>query len=321
MKKLPLLILLSTIIFSACQQRSPEEYNALVAEARNLYAAGEFEQSGAKYSEAFKALEEEDSISHRYEAARALARAKRQDKAFEQLFIISEDGNYVDLGQISTDDAFSSLRADERWISILNNVSDNKKEAEAGMGEVASLLQTVYYDDQRYRQEAEEIQEKYGRDSEELKKHWDLINKQDSINLIKVEQVLQEHGWLGADLIGRDANSALFLVIQHAELKTQEEYLPMLREAVKNGAANPPDLALLEDRVALRQGKKQIYGSQIGMNRETGEYYLSPLIDPSNVNQRRAKVGLGPIEDYIANWGLDWKAEAFKNNVDSNNEF
>ena len=321
MKKLPFVTLLSTIIFSACQQQSPEEYNALVAEARNLYAAGEFKQAGAKYSEAFKALEEEDSISHRYEAARALARAEQQDEVFEQLFIISEEGNFVDLAQISTDDAFSSLRTDERWMSILNKVSDNKKEAEAGMDEVASLLQRVYHDDQKYRQEAEEIKEKHGLLSEEVRKHRELINKQDSINLVHVEKVLKEHGWLGADLIGRDANSALFLVIQHAELETQEKYLPMLREAVKIGAANPPDLALLEDRVALRQGKKQIYGSQIGVNRETGEYYVSPLMDPHNVNQRRAEVGLGPIEDYIANWDLDWNTEAFKNNKDSKNKF
>ncbi|SKB74926.1 hypothetical protein SAMN05660226_02969 [Parapedobacter luteus] len=43
----------------------------------------------------------------------------------------------------------------------------------------------------------------------------------------------------------------------------------MKREAVK-GNANELDLALLEDRVALRQGKKQIYGSHMGRDPETG---------------------------------------------------
>ncbi|NJW51955.1 DUF6624 domain-containing protein [Salinimicrobium oceani] len=310
--KLPLLLLLM-IFLSACEQQSPEQYNTLVAEARSLYAAGEYQEAGTTYSRAFKGLKEEDSIAHRYEAACALARANQQEKAFEQLIFISKKGNFADLGQISTDHAFSSLRTDERWISILNSVSDNKKEAEAGLEEVALLLETVYSDDQKYRVEAGEIQEKYGRDSEEVKEHWELINKQDSVNLIKVEQVLTKYGWLGADLIGRNANSAFFLVIQHADLETQEKYLPMLREAVQKGAASPPDLALLEDRVALRQGKEQIYGSQIGRNQETGEYYVSPLMDPENVNQRRAEVGLGPIEDYISNWDLTWDAEAFKN--------
>ena len=57
------------------------------------------------------------------------------------------------------------------------------------------------------------------------------------------------------------------------------------------GNAMRPDLALLEDRVALRQGKKQIYGSQIGMDPETGEYFVSPLEDPDNVVERRIKMG------------------------------
>ena len=180
------------------------------------------------------------------------------------------------------------------------------------MAEVAAVLETVYYDDQKYRQEADEIQEKYGRNSEEVRQHWELINKQDSINLIKVDNILQEHGWLSAEEVGHNANSALFLVIQHADMETQVKYLPVLREAVKEGDARADDLALLEDRVALKQGKRQIYGSQIGIDQETGEYYVSPLQDPDNVNKRRAEVGLAPIEDYISNWDLTWDAEAYK---------
>jgi hypothetical protein len=86
----------------------------------------------------------------------------------------------------------------------------------------------------------------------------------------------------------------------------------MMREAVSKGNAKASSLALLEDRVALRKGQKQIYGSQIGRDQETGEYYVLPLIDPDNVDQRRAKVGLGTIQDYISNWGMTWDVEAYK---------
>jgi hypothetical protein len=238
--------------------------------------------------------------------------ANEKDAAFEQLFNISEKGRYTDLGKISSDKHFNTLTTDERWMKILTRVSENKKEAEAFVPEVVSILDTVYREDQHYRQLADGIREKHGHDSEEVRAHWELINEQDSINLIKVKKILDQHGWLGSDLIGRKGNSALFLVIQHSDIETQEKYLPMLRKAVKNGNAPPPDLALLEDRIALRQGKKQIYGSQIGINQETGEYYVSPLEDPDNVNERRAKVGLGTIQEYIANWDLTWDAEAYK---------
>ncbi len=111
--------------------------------------------------------------------------------------------------------------------------------------------------------------------------------------------------------LGLAGNQTLFLVIQHSDLKTQEQYLPMMREAVKDGNADPGLLALLEDRVALQQGKRQTYGSQIGQN-NNGEYYVMPLEDPDNVDKRRAEVGLEPLQNYLANWGLSWDAEAYR---------
>lgn len=101
-------------------------------------------------------------------------------------------------------------------------------------------------------------------------------------------------------------------MIQHADLEIQQQYLPMMREAAEKGDANGADLALLEDRVALRMGKKQIYGTQIGRDLETGEFYLMPLDDPDNVDERRAAVGLGKLQDYLSNWGLKWDVEAYK---------
>ena len=86
----------------------------------------------------------------------------------------------------------------------------------------------------------------------------------------------------------------------------------MMSEAVKKRNAIPSSLALLEDRVALRQGNRQIYGSQIGRDKETGAYFVSPLIDPENVDKRRAKVGLGTLADYVGHWDVTWNIEKNK---------
>lgn len=133
------------------------------------------------------------------------------------------------------------------------------------------------------------------------------MRKQDEANLKLVTNILDKFGWLGEDMVGARGNSALFLVIQHSDQKTQEKYLPIMREAVKKGNADPGSLALLEDRVALAQGKKQIYGSQLTMDPETGKYVLSPIEDEINVNKRRAEVGLQPIEEYVKYWGIEYK--------------
>ena len=148
-----------------------------------------------------------------------------------------------------------------------------------------------------------------------MRAHWKIIQEKDSINLIKVKNILDEVGWLGFDVLGDQGNSALFLVIQHSDIVTQEKYLPMMRDAVKKGNAHGSQLALLEDRVALRQGKKQIYGSQIGKDNETNKYYVSPLEDPDNVDKRRAEVGLGPLATYVSQWQIKWDVKQYKKDL------
>ena len=89
----------------------------------------------------------------------------------------------------------------------------------------------------------------------------------------------------------------------------------MIREAVKIGNANRSALALLEDRVALREGKRQIYGSQIGYDNATNKSYVHPLDDPDNVDKRRAEVGLELLADYVKSWDIIWNVEEYKKHL------
>ena len=91
-----------------------------------------------------------------------------------------------------------------------------------------------------------------------MKNHWEKIKKTDSNNLIIVEKVLEKHGWLGVKEIGGTASSTLFFVIQHSDQETQEKYLPMMRQAVKDRKAPSSRLALLEDRIGLGRGEFQL---------------------------------------------------------------
>jgi len=166
--------------------------------------------------------------------------------------------------------------------------------------------------DQRYRNQMEETIARFGSDSKESKALFKNMKTTDSLNLIQVEAIINKHGWLGSDKIGSQANTTLFMVIQHAELPAQIKYLPMMREAVKKGNARASSLALLEDRVALKQGKKQIYGSQISWNMKTNESFVAPLEDPDNVDLRRAEVGLPSLQAYLAEMDMKWDVESYK---------
>lgn len=178
-------------------------------------------------------------------------------------------------------------------------------------------LDSMLYDDQTYRGQLELVQARYGGDSKEIKELLRIIKRKDSINTTKVEVILNTYGWLGTDRVGEKGNETLFLVIQHSDLDVQKRYLPMMREAVKRGNAKSSSLALLEDRVALRQGKRQIYVTQIFWDMISNEYYVFPLSDPDNVDKRRAEVGLEPISDYLSNFNLKWNAAQYKKELPS----
>ena len=309
MKKLILTIALGVLVTNFTFGQNMDNYNLFVKKADSLYKANDFKNSAIEYQNAFDSNNGKAVPNDRYNAACTFALAGDSEKAFYHLLYSAEHPRikYNNYNHITSDSDLNSLHKSEQWDKLIRIVKANKDEVEKDLDKpLVVILDTIYQEDQTYRKQIGEIEEKFGRESDEMKKHWELINEKDSINLIKIQKILDEKGWLGANVIGNQGNSTLFLVIQHSPLEVQEKYLPMMREAVKNGNANSSSLALLEDRVSLRKVGKQIYGSQIGKDQETGEYFISPLEDPENVDKRRAEVGLGPIADYISNWILTW---------------
>jgi hypothetical protein len=184
--------------------------------------------------------------------------------------------------------------------------------------ELVFKLNQVYQSDQLYRNQTYLIEQKYGINSIEAEKHNELIKRTDSLNLIVVKNLIDNKGWVGPDVVGVTGSSTLFLVIQHSDLKTQAVYLPILKNAEKRGDINSSELALLEDRIAVQQGQKQIYGTQVSRDPITGEYNVSTIIDPENVNNRRALKGLGPIEQYLKRWNISWDAVKHNEKADDN---
>ncbi|WP_336515981.1 DUF6624 domain-containing protein [Pollutibacter soli] len=185
--------------------------------------------------------------------------------------------------------------------------------------EITRALDSINRLDQGGREKSESIQLHYKNDTaklrQELEQLWKQIHIQDSMNQVAVMKILDTEGWLGPREIGEDANSTLFLVIQHADLPIQEKYLPMMKTAVQNKKAKPSQLALLEDRVALRKGKKQLYGSQIGWDMIRNDYYVQPLEDPDHVDERRASMGLPPMAEYVRYWNMKWDVEQYKKDL------
>ena len=301
---IPLLFFLLTTIVLLGQTTSTK-YDSLIKKADTFYWTKNYKTSALTYSQAFNLKKGKVPIEERYKAACSWALAGIVDSSFFQLNYITTKGNYTNYQQISSEINFKSLQSDVRWVPILERVKRNKQEQEAKLNKpLIKELESIRIEDQKDRSTIDSIGEKYGFNSKEMNRLLNVIHKKDSMNLIRVKEILNTYGWLGTDVIGLDGNTTLFLIIQHSDQKTQENYLPMIRDAVKNGKAKASHLALLEDRVALGQGKKQIYGSQINTDSKTGKHTLAPIEDFDNVDKRRAEAGLEPLENYVSHFGI-----------------
>ena len=133
-----------------------------------------------------------------------------------------------------------------------------------------------------------------------------FIHYIDSTNLIMLEAIVKKFGWPGRSLVGAKGNNTAWLVIQHADLQAQEKYFPMIKKSVEAGESRKMDLALLEDRILMRKGEKQKYGSQISINPKTGAQEIWPIEDEKNVNKKRSDLGLEPMEDYAKRFGMEY---------------
>ena len=298
-----LLLLLSLSTFS----QVPAAYTEWVAKANTFYDAKQFKKAGEAFSKAFASNDGKGYPDDRYNAACCWALARNNDSAFFNLNRLATRVSYSEYNQLTTDPDLANLHTDGRWLPLCELVKQNKEKAEANLNNpLVAMLDTIMENDQKYRKQIRAIESKYGNPSKEMTELWKTINYYDSVDLIKIVALIDKYGWLGADVVGRKGNQTIFLVIQHADIIVQDKYLPLMREAVENKKAEPSELALLEDRVAMRHGRKQIYGSQIMYGN------LAPLEDPDNVDKRRAAVGLEPLADYLLNFGIKWDVAEYK---------
>ncbi|ANH81370.1 hypothetical protein A8C56_10580 [Niabella ginsenosidivorans] len=302
--------IITILILLASSLTYGQTYKTLVSEADAFYNKKEYKKSVEKYKEAFK-LEQKNGNDF-YNAGCSAALSGDKVLALKWLTLALKNG-WSNVRHLKTDTDLTSLYNNKNWNKLVSEMQEIVDKREAGYDKpLQAKLLEIYDNDQQIRRQYITAQKEFGHQSKQVDSLGNIMMYKDSINLIKVTDILDKYGWVGADKVGGKANQTLFLVIQHADLKTQQKYLPMMREAVKNKNAGNSALALLEDRVALGEGRKQIYGSQIGYDNETKKNYVLPLDDPDNVDKRRAAVGLGSLSDYVKHWDIVWNVEEYK---------
>lgn len=303
-----LILLFLTAIKSFSQGLTiPGEYSTFIQKADSLLEEKNYDEASIVYRKAFLSFGWRGLPDDRYNAARTFGLMRQYDSARVSLKNLCAVNRYWNYRKVETDPAFSKLRLTKEWNDLMDCMKGNKeKYAKAVNIDWYNFLDTVAFDDQRYRNQLLKMQSGSQYDTILYRTLSNKMKEADSINRIKVISFIEKNGWQSSNVVGYSGNSALFLVIQHSEIDLQEKFLPIIKDAAEKQMVRFSSLALLEDRISVSRNGYQIYGSQLEWDPVTGKYSLFPIKDEAEVNHRRKKMGLETLEDYAKQFGITY---------------
>lgn len=165
---------------------------------------------------------------------------------------------------------------------------------------LVSQLDSLKNIDQKWRQSIRKINNG-DIDSLDKKEAIKMVRITDSLNYLEVKRIFDFYGFPGYNLVGENGSYNFWLLVQHQDKHPEFPKLvldKMKIETEKNNASRA-NFAYLTDRVAINMGELQVYGTQMRLNQDSTSYEPMPVLNPEDLNERRSKVGLSPIENYI----------------------
>lgn len=125
---------------------------------------------------------------------------------------------------------------------------------------------------------------------------WGKVKAVDRSNTARLIEIVNAIGWPTISKVGIEVSECAWLLVQHAtaELKFMKECLALMKQA-SDGDVSPSNVAFLEDRILIMEGKSQIYGTQF---HDVGNGFAPyPIEDIERVDERRARVGLDTFSE------------------------
>lgn len=275
----------------------------LLQEADSCYRAKDYVHGADRYLAAAKI--DTSFAGFYYKAACCYAQAKERALAYKYIDEAINHG-WREYEWTKKDSAFVSLRADKEWRDRLARLQAlvDEEEKRTNKPYRAELL-IMYEDDQNTRHAIESQRFNHDTDSTHLRSLWKIQDAKDSINLAKLERLVGKYNWPTKSSVGAQACLAAFLIIQHSPLPVQERYFSMIETAMKAGDIDKRFFALLVDRIRVRKGQKQLYGSQI-TQLGNGKFEIYPIEDEINVDIRRREMGMEPLAESVKSWNIKY---------------
>ncbi|WP_299710627.1 tetratricopeptide repeat protein [uncultured Tenacibaculum sp.] len=260
---------------------------------------GDLEKAIQAYTEVFD--KDPANSNNTYNLACAYALLHQIDKAYHYLDKALKNDNTL---WVLADNDLLSLRDDMRWKNIEVNQFNKyqKNKGKLKKPELAKQLLRLIGEDQMFDYHmdlAKQFFVKNGRAP-----HWyyplGYVKKQKAEeNFRKLEELIEKFGWPTYSDVGKLAADGPLLIINHHEKEEiRLKYLPLIKETCEKQEGSCVEYAKIKDRVLVNTGKKQLYGMQFAYNAENKLEPL-PIFEPEFVDQRREKIGLPSLKEYL----------------------
>lgn len=152
------------------------------------------------------------------------------------------------------------------------------------------LLKLRYKDDESLHAYMTEPQQ-----NKKAKQRLDQVREKNSARLC---QILKTFGWPTTNLVGADGVKAAFSVLQNSpSYRLQFELLRLIVAAVKQNEIDKEHFAGFFDRMRVRAGLKQVFGTQASI--VNGLLVLVPIEAEAQVDARRSQMDLPPLAEYL----------------------
>tara|TARA_R110002124_G_scaffold272077_2_gene441075 strand:+ start:879 stop:1550 length:672 start_codon:yes stop_codon:yes gene_type:complete len=175
------------------------------------------------------------------------------------------------------------------------------------------ILRRIYFIKEEYKSKSDSLKKLFKVDDVALKEILRKnIIKNDSINILKIEKIIEKYGYPGKSLVGEKESDVAWAVIQHSTLDKQKKYLNLLKITADKNEIPFTTYALTLDRILMEENKPQKYGSQgkvvVLSKTKEKELIIWPIENPKYVNKLRRKVGFDEsIKKYAKHLGIKYK--------------
>jgi len=211
--------------------------------------------------------------------------------------------------QFISDQDFYKVSHTKEWEVLLKKVNQNNRLklhdtifrdlVSIGINDQAFYYAINYYEKKLGMKAAYEKKE--GKPRSKVLMYWDIKDSLNKRNLQLVKYYLSKNfNVLSDSVVGNEFAGKCFLVIQHSDQETMEEFLPIIKDLYNKKEAAGQRYALLYDRVSTFKNNTQYYGTQV--NGETKQPFL--IKDEKNVDKRREELGMEPLSKYLMSMGI-----------------